>query len=148
MAVLAVFPMAVLSGKALWNPGFIPFFSTLFLLTFWRFLVCGRAWLLPLTLFLLGVLLQIHMSGAIFALLLPVAFFLYRPPVLRWPMIIGLLSVALLYVPYAVFQVQHGFPDADKIFAWGWKASGLILLADRRTGLLDALYTPRAIGRP
>ena len=38
-ALYAVFPMAVLSGKALWNPGFIPFFSTLFLLTLWRFLV-------------------------------------------------------------------------------------------------------------
>jgi 4-amino-4-deoxy-L-arabinose transferase-like glycosyltransferase len=29
-ALYAVFPMAVVSGKVLWNPGFIPFFSTLF----------------------------------------------------------------------------------------------------------------------
>jgi hypothetical protein len=114
----AVFPMAVLSGKALWNPGFIPFFATLFLLTLWRFLVGRRPWALALTLFLLGVLLQIHMSGAIFVLLLPIAFLLYRPPLRRWPLIMGLLSITLLYIPYVVFEVQHGFPDADKIFAW------------------------------
>jgi Dolichyl-phosphate-mannose-protein mannosyltransferase len=132
-ALYAVFPMAVLSGKALWNPGFIPFFSTIFLLTFWRFLVGGRAWALPLTLFLLGVLLQIHMSGAIFVLLLPVALLLYRPPIRCWPLVTGLLSVALLFVPYIVFQIQHGFPDADKIFAWAGKnpTSSFWLIAGR-----------------
>jgi hypothetical protein len=70
-APCAVFPMVVLSDKALWNPGFIPFFATLFLLTLWRFLVGRRPWALALTLLLLGVLLQIHMSGAIFVVLFP-----------------------------------------------------------------------------
>jgi hypothetical protein len=123
-ALYAVFPMAVLSGKALWNPGFIPFFSALFLLAFWRFLVGGRPWFLPLPLFLLGALLQIHMSGAILVLLLPVALLMYRPPLRRWPLVTGLLGVALLYIPYVVFQVQYGFPDADKIFAWAAKNPG------------------------
>jgi 4-amino-4-deoxy-L-arabinose transferase-like glycosyltransferase len=117
-ALYAVFPMAVLSGKALWNPGFIPFFATLFLFTLWRFLVGRCPWILALALFLLGVLLQIHMSGAMFALLLPVALLLYRPPLQQWPLITGLLSIVLLYVPYVIFEVQHGFPDTDKIFAW------------------------------
>jgi hypothetical protein len=132
-ALYAVFPMAVLSGKALWNPGFIPFFSTLFLLTFWRFLVGGRAWMFPLALFLLGVLLQNHMSGAILVLLLSVALLLYHPPVRRWPLVTGLLSVALLFVPYVVFQVRHGFPDADKILAWAGKnpTSSFWLIAGR-----------------
>jgi 4-amino-4-deoxy-L-arabinose transferase-like glycosyltransferase len=132
-ALYAVFPMAVLSGKALWNPGFIPFFSTLFLLTLWRFLVGRRPWALALTLFLLGVLLQIHMSGAIFVLLLPVALLLYRPPLRRWPLVTGLVSAALLYVPYVIFEVQHGWPDGDKILAWAGKnpASSFWLIAGR-----------------
>jgi 4-amino-4-deoxy-L-arabinose transferase-like glycosyltransferase len=132
-ALYAVFPMAVLSGKALWNPGFVPFFSTIFLLILWRFLVGRRPWALALALFLLGVLLQIHMSGAIFVLLVPVALLLYRPPLRCWPLVTGLLSVALLYVPYGIFEVQHGFPDADKIFAWAGKnpASSLWLIAGR-----------------
>jgi 4-amino-4-deoxy-L-arabinose transferase-like glycosyltransferase len=117
-ALYAVFPMAVLSGKALWNPGFIPFFATLFLLILWRFLVGCRPWALALALFLLGVLLQIHMSGAIFVLLLPAALLLYRPSIRRWPLIMGFLGIVLLYIPYVVFEVQHGFPDADKIFVW------------------------------
>ena len=132
-ALYAVFPMAVFSGKALWNPGFIPFFATLFLLTLWRFLVGRRPWTLALVLCLLGVLLQIHMSGAIFVLLLPVALLLYRPPVRRWPLVAGLLSVALLYAPYVVYEVQQGFPDAEKIFAWAGEpqASSFWLIAGR-----------------
>jgi hypothetical protein len=132
-ALYAVFPMAVLSGKALWNPGFIPFFATLFLLALWRFLVGGRPWALALILFFLGVLLQIHMSGAIFVLLLPAALLLYRPPLRRWPLITGLLGIALLYIPYVLFEVQHGLPDADKIFAWAGEnpASSFWLIAWR-----------------
>ena len=132
-ALYAVFPMAVISGKALWNPGFIPFFSALLLLTLWRFLIRRRPWALALTLFLLGVLLQIHMSGAIFMLLLPVALLLYRPPLRRWPLVTGFLSVALLYVPYVLFEVQHDWPDANKIFAWAGKnpASSFWLIAGR-----------------
>jgi Dolichyl-phosphate-mannose-protein mannosyltransferase len=154
-ALYAVFPMAVLSGKALWNPGFVPFFSTLFLLTFWRFLVGGRPWGLALALFLLGVLLQIHMSGAIFVLLLPVALLMYRPPIRRWPLAVGLLSAALLFAPYVVSQFQHGFSYADKIFAWagrnpassfwlitGWGFSVPFSLPEQLAAALPAELSP------
>jgi hypothetical protein len=114
----AVFPMAVFSGKALWNPGFLPFFVTLFLWALWRFLVGHRPWMLALVLFLLGVLLQIHVSGTIFVLLLPMLLLLYRPPLRVVPLLGGLLSVALLFAPYLRFEIQHGFPDARQLFTW------------------------------
>jgi hypothetical protein len=117
-ALYAVFPMAVLSGKGLWNPGFIPFFSTLFLWTLWRLLVGRRPWTLALVLVLLGVLLQIHLSGAIFVLLLPIAFLLYRPPLRVQPLLAGLLGVAFLFAPYVLFEIQQGFPDARKLLTW------------------------------
>lgn len=121
-ALYAVFPMAVLSGKGLWNPGFIPFFSTLFLWTLWRLLVGRRQWTLALVLVLLGVLLQIHLSGAIFVLLLPVAFLLYHPPLRLKPLMAGLLGVALLFAPYVLFEIQQGFPDVQKLLAWAEKS--------------------------
>jgi Dolichyl-phosphate-mannose-protein mannosyltransferase len=121
-ALYAVFPMTVLSGKALWNPGFLPFFVTLFLWTLWRFLIDRRPWMLALVLFLLGVLLQIHVSGAIFVLLLPIVFLLYRPPLRVAPLLGGLLGVALLFAPYLRFEVQHGFPDARQLLTWTGKA--------------------------
>jgi hypothetical protein len=121
-ALYAVFPMAVLSGKGLWNPGFIPFFSTLFVWTLWRFLMEYRPWMLALVLVLLGVLLQIHLSGAIFVLLLPVAFLLYRPPLRLKPLMAGLLGVALLFAPYMLFEIQQGFADMQKLFAWAEKS--------------------------
>jgi 4-amino-4-deoxy-L-arabinose transferase-like glycosyltransferase len=117
-ALYAVFPMAVLSGKGLWNPGFIPFFSTLLLWTLWRFLTEQHPWMLALVLVLLGVLLQIHLSGAVFVLLLPVALLLYRPPVRLKPLIAGLLGVALLFAPYMRFEIQQGFIDLQKLLGW------------------------------
>jgi 4-amino-4-deoxy-L-arabinose transferase-like glycosyltransferase len=121
-ALYAVFPMAVLSGKVLWNSGFLPFFSTLFLWTLWRLLVGRRPWTLALVLVLLGMLLQIHLSEAIFVLLLPVAFLLYRPPLRLRPLMAGLLGVALLFAPYVIFEIQQDFPDVQKLLTWAEKS--------------------------
>jgi hypothetical protein len=120
-ALYAVFPMAVLDGKALWNPGFIPFFATFFFWRLWRFLEEGRPWMLAPVLVLVGVLLQIHLSAAIFVLLLPVAFLLYRPPLRLRPILAGLLGVALLFAPYLYFEIRQGFPDVEKLMAWAEK---------------------------
>jgi 4-amino-4-deoxy-L-arabinose transferase-like glycosyltransferase len=117
-ALYAVFPMAILSSKVLWNPGFVPFFTVSLLLTLWRFLVGRQPWTLAAAIFLLGVLLQMHMSGAIFVILFPIALLLYRPPVRLGPLVVGLLGVLCLYVPYGLFQFQQGFPDLHKLLAW------------------------------
>jgi 4-amino-4-deoxy-L-arabinose transferase-like glycosyltransferase len=117
-ALYAVFPMAVFSSKVLWNPGFVPFFTVSFLLLLWRFLVGRQPWFLAAAIFLLGVLLQIHMSGAIFVLLLPTALLLYRRPVQIWPLVVGLLGVMCLYAPYFLFQFQQGFADLRRLLAW------------------------------
>ena len=145
-ALYAVFPMAVLSGKGLWNPGFMPFFSTLFLWTLWRLLVGRRPWILALVLFLLGVLLQIHLSGAIFVLLLPVAFLLYRPPLRLRPLLAGLLGVALLFAPYVLFEIQQGFPDVQKALGVGREVPGNIILGRCEPWVFEAFPAPRADG--
>lgn len=153
-ALYAVFPMAVLSGKALWNPGFIPVFTTLFLLTLWRFLVGRRPWVLALVLLFLGVLLQIHMSGAIFAVLLPVILLLYRSSLPRWPLLTGLLGVALLYAPYLLFEFQHGFPDALGLLSlagthvWNPEGQSFWLIAGRGLWIPFALPERMAAALP
>jgi hypothetical protein len=120
-ALYAVFPAVVLSGKALWNPGFVPFFAMLFWWALWRFLMGSRPWLLALVLFLLGVLLNIHMSGAIFALLLPLALLLYRPPLRPGPLVVGILGGVALYLPYLLFELRQGFPDLFRAISWAGK---------------------------
>jgi 4-amino-4-deoxy-L-arabinose transferase-like glycosyltransferase len=117
-ALYAVFPMAIFSSKALWNPGFIPFFAVLFLWTLWRFVVGRQPWTLAAAIFLLSVLLQMHMSGAIFVILLPIALLLYRAPVRPGPVAVGCLTVLGLYAPYILFQVRQGFPDLYRLLAW------------------------------
>jgi hypothetical protein len=145
-ALYAVFPMAVLSGKALWNPGFIPFFSTLFLWTLWRFLVERRPWMLALVLVLLGVLLQIHLSGGIFVLLLPVALLLYRPALRLQPLLAGLLGVALLFAPYVLFEIQQGFPDARKLLTWAANPPDVSFWAIVGRGFWRPFLLPEQVG--
>lgn len=117
-ALYAAFPMAVFSGRALWNPGFVPFFTSLFLLTLWRFLTGRKEWTLSVLLVLLAVFLQIHASAIIFAVLLPVALWLYRPPLRPAPLVAGVLGAAVLYAPYVFSEFQHGLPDVHRLFAF------------------------------
>jgi putative flippase GtrA len=104
--------LAVLSGKALWNPGFIPFFPTLFLLALWRFLVGRRPWALSPALFLLGVLLQIHIK-----------------------ILLDLLAssnqgIHVKELPYQ-FRTRHaGQSKLDSVAAWDY----IMLLLDKRFG--------------
>jgi 4-amino-4-deoxy-L-arabinose transferase-like glycosyltransferase len=117
-ALYAVFPSAVLSGRPLWNPGFIPVCTTLFLVMLWHFLVRSRPWRLVPLLLLLGALLQIHASTIIFVLLLPAALLLYRPTLSLGALLSGLLCLVLLYTPLLMIEVQHGFPDVYNLLLW------------------------------
>ena len=84
--------------------------------------------MLALVLFLLGVLLQVHLSGAIFILFLPIVILLYRPPLRVAPLLGGFLGVALLFAPYLRFEIRHGFPDVRKLLTWtGEPLSSIIL---------------------
>jgi hypothetical protein len=121
-ALYAAFPAAVLSGKTLWNPGFIPVCTTLFLIALWHWLTGPRPWLLALLLPLLGAILQIHASLIICVVLFLAALLLYRPVLSPRALLMGLLGLALLYAPRLLFEVQHGFPDLRNLVGWAQNA--------------------------
>jgi 4-amino-4-deoxy-L-arabinose transferase-like glycosyltransferase len=82
-ALYAVFPMAIVSSHAMWNPAFIPFFAMIVLYALFYFIVAGRPWGLTVTLVALGCLLQIHPSALALVLLFLVVLALFRPPLHR-----------------------------------------------------------------
>lgn len=118
-ALYAVFPMAVISSNAMWNPGFVPFFTIVTLYALFRFVIAGRPWGLTVTLAALGCLLQLHLSALTLVLLLVVVLALFRPSI-PWPhAVLGLGLAGTLFIPYAVFEVTRGFQgiaDARRFF--------------------------------
>jgi 4-amino-4-deoxy-L-arabinose transferase-like glycosyltransferase len=122
-ALYAVFPAAVLTGRTVWNPGFVPVATTLFVALLWRLLALSRPWMLMPVLVVLGALLQIHASTIIFVLLLPVALVLYRPQLSWRVLLVGVLCLVLLYAPLVVFEARNGFSDLLGLLVWARKAS-------------------------
>lgn len=118
-ALYGVFPMAVISSKALWNPGFVPFFSAAFFYALFHFLVRGKAWGLPLALVALACLLQVHLSGLALVVLFLVVMLLFRPPIPWRAALIGVGLVVGLFASYLVFEAGRGFqafPDVLRFF--------------------------------
>jgi len=108
-ALYAVFPMAVISSKAMWNPGFIPFFTVVFFYFLYRFLVGQRPWGLTFALVALGCLLQVHLGGFALLLLLLITLLLFRPPFPWRHALAGSVLALVLFFPYVTFEARQGF---------------------------------------
>jgi 4-amino-4-deoxy-L-arabinose transferase-like glycosyltransferase len=118
-ALYGVFPMAVVSTRALWNPGFVPFFVVTFFYALFHFLIGRRAWGLTLAMVALGGLLQVHLSGLVLVILAVAALALFRPAVPWRAFLAGAGMVVALFAPYLVFEAGRGFrglPDAFRFF--------------------------------
>lgn len=114
----ATCPMVVLSGLPLWNPGLVPVFALGFLLVTWRYVTGRDPRLLAPALVLLAVVLNLHLSGIGFLLLLPLAWMLYRPRVRPVPLAVGLAGALLFYVPFLVAEAGEGFPRLKRTAEW------------------------------
>jgi 4-amino-4-deoxy-L-arabinose transferase-like glycosyltransferase len=118
-ALYAVFPMAIISSNAMWNPGFVPFFTAVALYALFAFVVAGRPWGLTVTLAALGCLLQIHLSAVALVLLFLVVLVAFRPRIPWRHAALGVGIAAALFLPYAVFEAKRGFQgivDAQRFF--------------------------------
>jgi hypothetical protein len=144
----ATFPMTVVSGLTLWNPGVMPAFSLGFMLSLWRYVSRRDAWRLAPTVFLLFVLLNLHLSSLIFVPLMIVAVLVHRPP-LRWrPLLVGVVGALMLYAPYLLHQAQQGLAGFQGVRDWmgrvgpGWSSQVALRV------LTAPFLLPAEIARP
>ena len=70
-------PQIVFQSRFGWNPNLLPFFSLLFVFSFWL-LVKGKDWAWLVLSFSLAIMLQLHYSAAAFLLILPCWLFYFR----------------------------------------------------------------------
>lgn len=107
--VYALEPAAVVYGRTIWNPDFVPLCAAIALwglLEFWR---RDRAWGQAAALFAIGCAAQLHpQASALIAVWLVVALARRR---VGWPTGVALLGLGLVLAPYLYLQVGSGWPD-------------------------------------
>jgi 4-amino-4-deoxy-L-arabinose transferase-like glycosyltransferase len=102
---------AVFYSRFIWNQNFIPFFLLLLLFALFSGVVERRkGWLFP-AIFLVGLMIQLHATGAMLFAPLLVALVL-APGTLRWrDLAFGVLSLLVIYAPYVLWELTSHFSD-------------------------------------
>ena len=106
-ALFAVFPLAVISSRVLWNPTLVPLFTLLFMRALFAVVVDGRSRSIIWLLAWLAVLTQIHLSTVALGVAAVVALLLWRPRVRPIHALAGAGVFLVLYAPYIAYELAH-----------------------------------------
>lgn len=147
-ALFAVFPLAVLSSRAVSNHAFLPLFTILFMRALYGVVVNGQSKPVIVMFAALGVLVQLHMMAVSLGAIALLAFLVVRPKVRAVDALIGLALCLLLLAPYLWYEFAHHFENTGALAA--------AVLSDQRAAgpgpLLDVtayallLFLPAATG--
>jgi 4-amino-4-deoxy-L-arabinose transferase-like glycosyltransferase len=109
--LFAVFPLAVVSARVLWNPALIPLFTLLFVSALYGVIVDGRSRPVIAASAALAVLTQLHVSTTALGAVALIAGAIFRPRVRLRDVGLGALAFLVLYSPYAVYEITHRFEN-------------------------------------
>ena len=118
--LLAVSPAAIDQSTFIWNPNPIAFFAALAFVAAWTARSGGRPAWWTLALVAAGMVVQLHVLGAIFFLemLEIVALQALRDRSVRRPLVAGVALVALLFVPLLAYELNTGFAETRGVLAY------------------------------
>ena len=118
--LLAVSPAAIDESTFIWNPNPIAFFAALAFAAAWHARSGGPRWFWALALAAAGMVVQLHVLGAIFflELLEIVALQARRDRSVVRPLVVGLAVVALFFVPLLASELSTGFAETRGVLAY------------------------------
>lgn len=125
-ALFAVFPLAVISSRVLWNPGLVPLFTLLFMRALFDLIVNGRSRAVPWALALLAVLTQIHLTTVALGGVALLAVALFRPKIEPRHALLGLALFMFLYSPYLLHELTHRFENIRALLSVTMADQGVI----------------------
>lgn len=114
-ALFAVFPLAVLSSRVLWNPALIPLFTVLFMRALFGVVVDGRSRDIIGVCAFFAILTQLHLTTVSLGLVALLALLVWRPRLRLAHMMAGFAVFLALYAPYLIHEVGHGFENTRAI---------------------------------
>lgn len=119
-ALFATFPLAVSSGRVLWNPALVPLFTLLFMRALFRLVIDGRSRAFVALAAWLAVLTQIHLSTAALGIVAVIALAIWRPRIRLAHALLAVVAFLALYAPYLVHEATHRFENVRAIvFGFG-----------------------------
>src|SRR5262249_42133990 len=98
-ALFAVFPLAVVSARVLWNPALVPLFTLAFMGALYGVVVDGHSRCVISAAAALAVLTQLHVATIALGGVALIAWGLFRPRVRLRDAGLGALAFAALYTP-------------------------------------------------
>ncbi len=109
-ALISVFLYLPLGAIVVWNPSLIPAFVLLLLYSFAK-VSQGEKRFIPISFFILGLSLQIHLQFLFFVIpfLLVLAFYCQKNKLLPKDIILGLCLFLLTFMPIFIFDLRHDF---------------------------------------
>jgi hypothetical protein len=144
-ALYAVFPMAVISTRSMWNPGLVPFFTAVFVYATYRFMVGRRPWGLTAALAALACLLQVHLSSLALVLVFVTALLLFRPAVPWRHAALGAAIGLALFAPYIAFEAMRGFQGVSDALRFLGQDRGVTVVEPWPAVAVKALRAPFTI---
>jgi hypothetical protein len=123
-ALFAVFPLAVLSARVLWNPALVPLFTVLFMRALFQVIVRGRSGAIVGVFAWLAVLTQLHLGTVSLGLVAIVAVLVSRPRLRFVHLLLGIGVFLALYAPYLVHEIGHRFENTRALLSAAVAGSG------------------------
>jgi hypothetical protein len=112
-ALFATHPLAVVSGRGLWNLSPLPLFTVCFLYCLFLLVIERRSVMIVPAMATLACMVQLHLSSAVGLAVFALALNIYRPPIRLRHLLLGTGACVVLLLPYAVAQVMGEFHDVQ-----------------------------------
>lgn len=111
----AISPLAIMSGRASWNPNVVPFFAVLLMYGLLKVIVAKKYIWLAVVGLSLGVLLQLHYVTTVFIPIIFVCLVILRVKIPLKNYLGGLFAFVFAYLPFLLFEVRHEFVNLQAV---------------------------------
>ncbi|MFI5268482.1 MAG: glycosyltransferase family 39 protein, partial [Chloroflexota bacterium] len=138
-ALYALSPTAIVFGRMIWNPDFVPVFAALGLLGLVDFWLSARSSSLAFSLFAIGCAVELHVVNAIFLVLWLGVAIAGRRKLRYRPLVVAGLVLIVTIAPYLYLQTQSGWSDMLGLLSY---------LGKPKTFDLDVLGTAALMAGP
>jgi len=139
-ALFATAPLAVVSGRGLWNLAPMPLFAVSLVYCLFLVVVERRSVMIVPAMVILAGIVQLHFSGVAFLAVFALTLGVYRPAIRRRHLVLGAAGFALLLLPYLVAQALDGWRDARAMLTFSQSALSAVRTDDIWPSLQPAFF--------
>lgn len=139
-ALFATAPLAVVSGRGLWNLAPMPLFAVSLLYCLFLVVVDRRSAMIVPAMVILGGVVQLHFSGVAFLAVFALVLGVYRPSICGGHLGLGTAGFTLLLLPYVVAQALDGWRDVRAMFTFSHSVLGAFRPHDIWPSLQPAFF--------